>query len=67
MAEEIANKTNEADKTAGTNNGKFIAGGIAAVLGGVVGYGLVGGPAIIAGAVVFGLIGAALGSVFDRA
>ncbi|HEY8261094.1 MAG TPA: hypothetical protein VIG55_07775 [Methylosinus sp.] len=65
MAENIAENTNESGKKADRMNGKLIAGGIAAVIGGVVGYGLVGGPAIIAGAVVFGLIGAALGSVFD--
>jgi hypothetical protein len=67
MAENIADETKAAEKKAESNNGKFIAGGVAAVMGGVVGYGLVGGPAVIAGAVVFGLIGAALGSVFDRA
>lgn len=67
MAENIAEKTGEAGQTARQDkwNGKLIAGGIAAVFGGLVGYGLVGGPAIIAGAVVFGLIGATLGSVFD--
>lgn len=64
MAENIADKTSEAQKN--NNTGKLIAGGLAAVIGGVVGYGLVGGPAIIAGAVVFGLIGATLGSVFDK-
>lgn len=66
MAENIAEKTVEAgQKNQDKWTGKLIAGGIAAVVGGVVGYGLVGGPAIIAGAVVFGLIGATLGSVFD--
>lgn len=66
MAENIAENTNEAGKKAEKGmNGKLIAGGIAAVIGGVVGFGLMGGPAVIASAVVFGLIGAALGSVFD--
>lgn len=66
MAENIAEKTVEAGQKAQDKwTGKLIAGGLAAVIGGVVGYGLVGGPAIIAGAVVFGLIGATLGSVFD--
>jgi hypothetical protein len=64
MADNIAEKSGEAGKN-DKNTGKLIAGGVAAVVGGVVGYGLVGGPAIIASAVVFGLIGAALGSVFD--
>jgi hypothetical protein len=66
MAENITENTNEAGKKAAQNNGKFIAGGLAAVIGGVVGYGLVGGAAVFASAVVFGLIGATLGSVFDR-
>ncbi|PWB82553.1 MAG: hypothetical protein C3F11_11300 [Methylocystaceae bacterium] len=67
MADNIADKTGEAGQTAGQDKwtGKLIAGGLAAVIGGVVGYGLVGGPAIIAGAVVFGTIGATLGAVFD--
>ncbi|BBU61275.1 hypothetical protein MSC49_12100 [Methylosinus sp. C49] len=64
MADNIAEKSGEAGKK-DNNTGKLIAGGLAAVIGGVVGYGLLGGPAIIASAVVFGLIGAALGSVFD--
>jgi len=48
-----------------SNNGKIIAGGVAAVLGGVIAYGLVGEGGIFAGAIVLGLIGAALGAVFD--
>ncbi|WP_159730874.1 hypothetical protein [Methylosinus sp. Ce-a6] len=64
MADNIAEKTGEAGKK-DKDTGKLIAGGVAAVIGAVVGYGLMGGPAIIASAVVFGLIGAALGSVFD--
>lgn len=67
MAENIADKTSEAQKPGQDKmTGKLIAGGVAALIGGVVGYGLVGGPAIIAGVVVFGLIGATLGSVFDK-
>jgi hypothetical protein len=67
MAENVTDKSDVGGHKAGQDKitGKLIAGGIAAVIGGVVGYGLVGGSAIIASAVVFGLIGAALGSVFD--
>jgi hypothetical protein len=46
-------------------NGKLIAGGVAAVFGGVIAYGLVGEGGVLAGAVVLGLIGAALGAAFD--
>lgn len=67
MAENIADKPDDAGQTPGSDKytGKLIGGGVAAVIGGTVAYGLLGGPAILAAAVVFGLIGAALGSVFD--
>jgi hypothetical protein len=48
-----------------SNRGKMITGGVAALIGAVVGYGLVGGAGIFASAVVFGLIGAVLGAAFD--
>jgi predicted benzoate:H+ symporter BenE len=48
-----------------TYTGKLIGGGIAAVLGGVIGAMLIGGYAILPAAVVVGLLGVALGAVFD--
>jgi hypothetical protein len=45
--------------------GKAIGGGVAAVIGGAIGALLVGGYAILPAAVVVGLLGAALGAVFD--
>jgi hypothetical protein len=59
MSEHAANEKPESHK------GKIIAGGVGAVIGAVIGYGLLGEGAVFASAVVLGLIGAALGAVFD--
>lgn len=48
-----------------SNNGKIIGGAAAAVIGGVIGALLMGGYAILPTAIVVGLLGVALGSVFD--
>jgi len=48
-----------------SNNGKIIGGAVAAVIGGAIGALLMGGYAIFPSAVVVGLLGVALGSVFD--
>ncbi len=45
--------------------GKLIGGGVAAVIGGIIGALLIGGHAILPAAIVVGLLGAALGAVFD--
>jgi uncharacterized protein YqgC (DUF456 family) len=45
--------------------GKAIGGGVAAVIGGVIGALLIGNYAILPAAIVVGLFGAALGAVFD--
>jgi predicted benzoate:H+ symporter BenE len=47
------------------NTGKLVGGGVAAVIGGVIGALLLGGYAILPAAIVVGLFGVALGSVFD--
>lgn len=54
----------EAEKTE-RNTGKFVGGGVAALIGGVIGAILIGDYAILPAAVVVGLLGAALGAVFD--
>lgn len=48
-----------------SNNGKIVGGAVAAVIGGVIGALLMGGYAIFPTAVVVGLLGVALGAVFD--
>jgi hypothetical protein len=45
--------------------GKIVGGVLAAAIGGVIGALLIGGYAILPAAVVVGLLGAALGAVFD--
>ncbi|WP_036281202.1 hypothetical protein [Methylocystis sp. ATCC 49242] len=47
------------------NNGKIVGGAVAAVIGGAIGALLMGGYAIFPTAVVVGLLGVALGAVFD--
>lgn len=48
-----------------SNNGKIVGGATAAVVGGVIGALLLGNYAILPAAVVVGVLGVALGSVFD--
>jgi len=52
-----------------SDKGKIIGGGVAAVIGAIVAYGLIGNyagvPGVFAAAIVFGLIGAAIGAAFD--
>jgi uncharacterized protein YcfJ len=48
-----------------SNNGKIVGGAVAAVIGGVIGNLLIGGYAVLPAAVVVGLLGVALGAVFD--
>jgi hypothetical protein len=48
-----------------SNTGKIGGGGVAAVIGGVIGALLIGNYAILPAAIVVGLLGTALGAVFD--
>jgi dolichol kinase len=48
-----------------SNTGKIVGGAIAAAIGGTIGALLLGGYAVLPAAVVVGLLGVALGAVFD--
>lgn len=61
----MANNTDNVTEKPESHKGKIIAGGISAVIGAIVAYGLVGYGGAFASAIVFGLIGAALGAAFD--
>lgn len=54
-----------ATEKAERNNGKIVGGAIAAAIGGTIGALLLGGYAILPAAIVVGLLGVALGAVFD--
>jgi hypothetical protein len=54
-----------ATEKAESHTGKIVGGVIAAAIGGVIGALLMGGYAVFPAAVVVGLLGVALGSVFD--
>lgn len=66
MSNETMQKSGaNAAETNESNTGKLVGGGVAAVIGGVIGALLIGDYAILPAAVVVGLLGVALGAVFD--
>ncbi|MBM3563993.1 MAG: hypothetical protein FJX15_03285 [Alphaproteobacteria bacterium] len=54
-----------AAEKAENNTGKIVGGAVAAAIGGTIGALLLGGYAVLPAAVVVGLLGVALGAVFD--
>jgi hypothetical protein len=63
--EAMQNAGGSATEKAESHTGKIVGGVIAAAIGGVIGALLMGGYAILPAAVVVGLLGVALGAVFD--
>ncbi len=63
--EAMQNAGGSATEKAESNTGKIVGGVTAAAIGGVIGALLLGGYAILPAAIVVGLLGVALGSVFD--
>ncbi len=61
----MENAGDSVTEKAESNNGKIAGGVIAAAIGGTIGALLLGGYAILPAAVVVGLLGVALGAVFD--
>ncbi|PPD19211.1 MAG: hypothetical protein CTY30_05215 [Methylocystis sp.] len=63
--EAMQNADDSATEKPESYTGKIVGGAIAAAIGGVIGALLMGSYAILPAAVVVGLLGVALGSVFD--
>jgi uncharacterized protein YcfJ len=63
--EAMQNAGGSASEQPESNTGKIVGGAIAAAIGGVIGALLLGGYAVLPAAVVVGLLGVALGAVFD--
>ncbi|AZG76370.1 hypothetical protein [Methylocystis rosea] len=63
--EAMQNAGGSATEKPESNTGKIVGGAIAAAIGGVIGALLMGSYAILPAAVVVGLLGVALGAVFD--
>ncbi len=63
--EAMQNASGSATEKPESNTGKIAGGVIAAAIGGTIGALLLGGYAILPAAVVVGLLGVALGAVFD--
>ncbi|WP_363348673.1 hypothetical protein [Methylocystis echinoides] len=65
MSKETTHAAGDAAEKKDSNTGKLVGGGIAAVIGAVIGALLIGDYAILPAASVVGLLGVALGAVFD--
>lgn len=65
MSKEAMQNAGASAEKAESHTGKIVGGVIAAAIGGVIGALLLGGYAVLPAAVVVGLLGAALGAVFD--
>lgn len=63
--EAMQNASGSASEQPESNTSKIVGGAIAAAIGGVIGALLLGGYAVLPAAVVVGLLGVALGAVFD--
>jgi hypothetical protein len=65
MSDNLTKSSESVSEKQESHTGKLIGGGIAAALGGVIGALLIGNYAILPAAIVVGLLGVALGAVFD--
>jgi len=65
MSKEAMQNAGSATEKADSYTGKIVGGVVAAAIGGVIGALLLGGYAVLPAAVVVGLLGVALGAVFD--
>lgn len=63
--EAMQNASGSAPEKPESNTGKIVGGAVAAAIGGVIGALLLGGYAVLPAAVVVGLLGVAMGAVFD--